>query len=248
LLAFVGDVSQEEALAAAESAFGAWKVSGAPPPEPDPDLFLPGGGFLLVDKPGAPQAYLTAGLPALSRTDPMDPAFLVFNAVLGGQFTSRINMNLREDKGFTYGAHAYLDPKPGIRPWIFGSAVQADRTVEALREVQGEIGRILNGSPVAEEEFGKARENLVLRHPQNFETQAQLAGGLAALWRYGLPLDFHARFLSALRSLTLDEVREAGTRVLVPDRLSWVVVGDRNELEAPLQAIGLGPLRVQEGR
>ncbi|MEW5764749.1 MAG: M16 family metallopeptidase [Acidobacteriota bacterium] len=248
LLAFVGDVSREEALTAAESSFGSWAPAGAPPEDPDPDRFLPGGGFLLVDKPGAPQAYISAGLPALSRLDPRDPAFLVFNAVLGGQFTSRINMNLREDKGYTYGAHAYLDPKPGVRPWVFGSAVQADKTVDSIREVLGEIERILSGSPVTQEEFVKARENLILRHPQNFETQAQLLGGLAALWRYGLPLDFHARFLSALRSLRLEQVIEAGAEVLVPERLSWVVVGDRRELEGPLQALGLGPLSVREGR
>ncbi len=248
LLVFVGDVSREEALAVAEACFGSWAPAGAVPQEPDPDRFLPGGQVLLVDKPGAPQAYLTAGLPALARTDPMDPAFLVFNAVLGGQFTSRINMNLREDKGFTYGAHAYLDPKPGIRPWIFGSAVQADKTVDSLREVLGEIERILGASPVTEEEFLKARENMILRHPQNFETQAQLAAGLAALWRYGLPIDYHARFLDALRSLSLDQVIRAGTEILVPMRLSWVVVGDKRELEGPLQALGLGPLAVREGR
>ncbi|MEW6758668.1 MAG: pitrilysin family protein [Acidobacteriota bacterium] len=245
LLAFVGDVGREEALAAAETCFGSWAPADAAPEEPDPDRFLPGGRILLVDKPGAPQAYITAGLPALARTDPMDPAFLVFNAVLGGQFTSRINMNLREDKGFTYGAHAYLDPKPGIRPWIFGSAVQADKTVESLREVLGEVERILGASPVTEDEFLKARESLVLRHPQNFETQAQLAGGLAALWRYGLPLDYHARFLDALRSLSLEQVIRAGRGILVPARLSWVIVGDRRELEGPLQTLGLGPLAVR---
>lgn len=245
LLVAVGDVEEGPLLEAAEELFGRWSL-GAPPPLPDPDAFRPAGGLLLVDKPGAPQAYVTAGAPALARTDERDPAFLVFNAVLGGQFTSRINLNLRERRGLTYGAHAYLEPKPGIRPWVFAASVEADRTAEALAEALGEIERAVGEEPPTEEEFQKARENLVLRYPQNFETQAQLAAGLSALWVYGLPLNYHARLVGALRSLDLGAVRRAGREVLDPRRLSWVVVGDRRSLEAPLSALGLG-LTVEEG-
>lgn len=238
LLLAVGDVEEGAFLEAAEALFGKWALD-APPPPPDPDAFQPAGGLLLVDKPGAPQAYVTAGIPTLDRTDERDPAFLVFNALLGGQFTSRINMNLRERRGLTYGAHAYLEPKPGIRPWVLAASVEAERTAEAIAEALREIERAVGEEPPTEEEFQKARENLVLRYPQNFETQAQLAAGLSALWTYGLPLEYHERLLSALRELDLEVVRRAGREVLDPRRLSWVVVGDRRTLEGPLGGLGL---------
>ncbi len=244
LLVAVGDVEEGPLLEAAEALFGEWSLQ-APPPLPDPDAFRPAGGVLLVDKPGAPQTYVTGGMPALSRTDPRDPAFLVFNAILGGQFTSRINLNLRERRGLTYGAHAYLEPKPGIRPWVFAASVEAERTAEALAEALREIERAVGEEPPLEEEFRKARENLVLRYVQNFETQAQLAAGLWALWSYGLPLEYHERLLAALKGLDLEAVRRAGREVLDPRLLSWVVVGDRRLLEEPLRGLGL-PLEVGE--
>jgi zinc protease len=244
LLVAVGDVEEEAFLRAAEALFGEWALADRLP-LPDPDAFRPAGGLLLVDKPGAPQAYLTAGMPALARTDERDPAFLVFNAILGGQFTSRINMNLRERRGLTYGAHAYLEPKPGVRPWVLAASVEAERTAEALSEALREIERAVGEEPPTEEEFQKARENLVLRYPQNFETQAQLAAGLSALWAYDLPLDYHGRLLGALQGLDLEAVRRAGREVLRPRDLSWVVVGDRRGLEGSLKGLGLS-LEIQD--
>jgi zinc protease len=239
LLVIVGDVSPEEAFAAAGSAFGPWRGDdGVQVGEEGRGAGR--AGLFLVDKPGAPQSYLTAAAPALSRLDPDYPSFVVFNAVLGGQFTSRINMNLREDKGYTYGARSYLEPKRGVLPWVLCTSVQTDKTLESVREILAELDRILSGHPVSEQEFENARNNLVLRYPQGFETQAQLADGLSSLWVYGLSEDYHERMLSALQSLTLHDVREAGRRHLVPERLVWVVVGDRAKIEAPVAEAGLG--------
>jgi zinc protease len=239
LLVIVGDVSPEEAFAAAGSAFGPWRDGeAAPPPGKEPGAGAP--GLFLVDKPGAPQSYLTAVAPALSRMDPDYPAFVVFNAVLGGQFTSRINMNLREDKGYTYGARSYLESKRGVMPWVLYTSVQTDRTLESVREILADLDRILSGDPVSEQEFENARNNLVLRYPQSFETQVQLADGLSSLWVYGLPEDYHERMLAALQTLTLEEVRQAGRKHLNPERLIWVIVGDRAKVEAPVAQVGLG--------
>jgi zinc protease len=195
-----------------------------------------------VDKPGAPQTYVTCAQPALSRLDPRYPAFVVLNAALGGQFTSRINMNLREDKGVTYGAQSYLESRPGILPWVLATSVQTDRTAESLSEIRREVARIAADEPLTEREFQNARDSLVLKYPQSFETQAQLATGLASLWTLGLPDDYHARMLAALEGVTLEECRRAGAEILDPETLVWVVVGDGAALSAALPGAGLGPV------
>ncbi len=241
LLVIVGDASVEQAEEAAASCFGRWipgKAAPASPPVEEESAAR--HGLLLVDKPRAPQAYITAAVPALSRQDPRYPAFLVFNAILGGQFTSRINMNLREEKGYTYGARSYIDSKHGIMPWVFYTAVQADKTVESLMECKREVSRIGREAPVTAEEFSNARANLVLRFPQGFETQGQLAQMLRSLWVYGLPEDYHERLLARLKALSLEDVRDAAARVVDPQNLLWVVVGDRASLEERLPKAGLG--------
>jgi zinc protease len=239
LLVVVGDMEAGEMLAAAEMAFGGWSACPAAEAESASEAAAPPGLFL-VDKPGAPQSLLTAGVPALSRSDPRYPAFMVFNAAVGGLFTSRINMNLREDKGYTYGARSYTDLRLGVMPWILETSVQSDKTAESVSEILRELSRVLAGEPLTQEEFEKARTGLVLRYPQNFETQAQLASSFCSLWRHSLPADFHERILQSLRRLTLEEVRAAGRDLLKPGDLVWVVVGDRASVEGPLAKAGLG--------
>jgi predicted Zn-dependent peptidase len=241
-LVIVGDTSVDEALRMAEDCFGSWR-SGAAGTAPDLDSEGLPPGLYLVDKPEAPQAFIAAGQVALERSDPRYPAFLVFNAVFGGQFTSRLNMNLREEKGYTYGARSYVDLQRGPMPWVLSAAVQADKTMECLAEARREIDQILTARPVTAEEFEKARAGIVLRYPQSFETQAQLAQGFGSLWVHGLPADYHEKILARLRGLTLEEVQEAGRQILDPSALRWVVVGHSAGLESTLEGAGLGAPR-----
>ncbi len=241
-LVVVGDVSVDEALRMAEHSFGSWGA-GAATVVPREESEGPPPGLYLVDKPEAPQAFIAAGQVTLERSDPRYPAFLVFNAVLGGQFTSRVNMNLREDKGYTYGARSYVDLQRGPMPWVLSAAVHADKTVESLVEARREIEQILNARPVTAEEFEKARAGIVLRYPQSFETQAQLAQGFGSLWVHGLSAEYHESILQRLRALTLEEVQEAGRQILAPEALRWVVVGDSASLEPVLEGAGLGTPR-----
>lgn len=239
-LVIVGDTSVDQAVDMAGDLFGSW---GAGAGSAATGLAAEGlqPGLYLVDKPDAPQAFIAAAQVTLERSDPRYPAFLVFNAVLGGQFTSRVNMNLREDKGYTYGARSYVDLQRGPMPWILSAAVQAEKTVESLVEARREIEQILTSRPVTAEEFEKARAGIVLRYPQSFETQAQLAQGFGSLWVHGLPADYHERILEKLRALTLEEVQEAGRQILDPQALRWVVVGAAESLESVLEGGGLGP-------
>lgn len=244
LLVVVGNVSASDALEEAERGFGEW--SGERGSVPEADSIPASGGLFVVDKPGAPQTYVACALPSISRTDPVFPAFVIFNAVLGGQFTSRINMNLREDKGYTYGAVSQMEIKAGVLPWTLRTSVQSDKTVESLIELKKEFSAILTDLTVSGKEFVSARDNYLLRYPQRFETFGQLAAGLADLWMYGLPDDYHQRLAEELRALTLEDVVEAGRRILKPDNLVWVVVGDGKALMPTLEGAGLGqPVQVR---
>jgi zinc protease len=245
-LVVVGDTTPDTVLSFARERFGSWAGGGPAPAAPSGEGSGLPPGLYLLDKPGAPQAFVAAGMPAIVRSDPWYPAFIAFNAVLGGQFTSRVNMNLREDKGYTYGARSYVDLQLGLMPWVLCAAVQADKAVESVVEMRREIESILSDRPVTEEEFGRARAGLVLRFSQAFETQSQLAQSFGSLWVHGLPLDFHERMLETYKTLNLEDVREAGLKVLDPSKLRWVVVGDAGQLEPVLEAAGLGkPQRIE---
>lgn len=238
LVVVVGDVSTHEAFYEVERVFEKWSGEGSVKREPEESFAS--GQLFVVDKPGAPQSYIACAMRSVSRTDPLFPAFIIFNAVLGGQFTSRINMNLREDKGYTYGAVSQMEPKAGLLPWTLRTSVQSDKTVESLIELKNEFAAILNDRPVSEKEFASARDNYLLRYPQRFETFGQLAAGLADLWVYRLPDDYHQRLVENLKALTLEDVVKAGKRFLKPENLVWVVVGDGAALVPVLHKAGLG--------
>jgi len=230
LLILTGDVEADAAFEFVREAFGGWRAEGEAHAEPEDPETTVGNGLYLVPKAGAPQSFLIAARPAMRREDPAYAAFVVFNAVLGGLFTSRVNMNLREDKGYTYGARSGVAFQKGVLPWVFSSAVQADKSLESLHEAEKEVGEILSSRPVTEREFEDARSNMVLKYPQRFETLPQLATGLGSIWIHRLPPDFHERILESLETLTLDDVQAAGRRVLDPGKLLWVLVGDEADL------------------
>ncbi len=236
-----GDVAPEEALQVAGASLDGWKPGGPKDERPGPG-YASSFGLYLVDKPGAPQTYLAVGTAAVTRTDEAYPASLIFNEILGGQFTSRLNMNLREDKGYTYGARSLFSNQRGVIPWVIVTAVQADKTVESLKEIVREFEEAAGKRPVSNEEFERARANWALRFPQNFETQKQVADGMSALWVQDLPNDFYKRVLEKVKALTLEEVRAAGARLLAAPKV-FVAVGDRAALEKPLSAMGLGEAR-----
>ncbi len=248
MLVVVGDISTEEAFDEAARVFGKWSGDGKDSVDKPAAEGSRAGGLYLVEKNGAPQSYITAAQPALSRLDSRYPAFVILNAVFGGQFTSRINMNLREDKGYTYGAQSYLEAKSGTMPWLMQTSVQTDKTAESLLELRRELTEIVKEAPVTEKEFTNARDNFLLRYPQRFETQAQLAESLAVIWLYGLPWDYHERMLDALGKLSLDEVRKTAADLLHPDTTTWVVVGDNKSILPALSTAGFEEPKIFDGR
>ncbi len=241
LFVVTGDVAPEEAFDVASKALAGWEAGGTDEVRPVPE-YASSAGVYIVDKPSAPQTYIAMGSAALARTDGDYPAALIFNEIFGGQFTSRLNMNLREDKGYTYGARSLFSNQRGVLPWVIVTAVQADKTVESFKEILREIEDAGGKRPVTQEEFEMARANWALRFPQNFETQKQVADAMSALWAQELPGDYYRRVLEKVKALTLDEVRAAGARLLAAPRV-FVAVGDSSSLEKPLSSIGLDEAR-----
>jgi predicted Zn-dependent peptidase len=197
----------------------------------------------LVDRPGSQQSIVFSGHLAPPNANPNEIAIQVLNNILGGDFTSRINLNLREDKHWTYGAGSFLWDARGQRPFIVHTSVQNDKTAEALREIRKEIVEIVGSRPPEPAEFEKARDNQVLQLSGVWETGAAVQNSISEIVRFGYPMDHFAGFAGRLRGVVLGDVAAAAAALLQPDNLVWVVVGDRSKIEEPLRALGWGEVR-----
>jgi predicted Zn-dependent peptidase len=194
----------------------------------------------LVHRAGAAQSELRIGHVALSRTSPDYHAALVANMVLGGQFVSRINMNLREDKGYTYGVRTAFEFRRAPGPFVLNASVQADATAEAVREAIHEMRDIRGDRPITRHELELGRASLTRGYPRNFETADQIARGAAQLALYGLPDDYFTTFVPRVLALDEDSVTKVAAAHIDPARLLTVVVGDRDKLLPSLRALEMG--------
>ena len=239
----VGAASHEAMLEAVAKAFDGWSAVTTDP-LPDPDSYpapLPAGMRLaLVHRPGAAQSELRIGHVALSRKSPDYHAALVANMVLGGQFVSRINMNLREDKGYTYGVRTAFEFRRAPGPFVLHASVQADATAEAVREAVHEMREIRGNRPITRHELELGRASLTRGYPRNFETADQIARGAAQLALYGLPDDYFTTFVPRVLALDEDTVTKAAAAHIDPARLLTVVVGDRDKLLPSLRGLEMG--------
>ena len=240
----VGHASHEFMAAAVERAFGGWSADAEPMADPEsfPPPLPPTARVALVHRAGGAQSELRIGHVALARRSPEYHAALVANMILGGQFVSRINMNLREDKGYTYGARTSFEFRRAAGPFVLYASVQADATAAALRESLAEIAAIRGERPVTNEELELGRASLTRGYPRNFETADQIARGAAQLALYELPDDYFSTFVPKVLALTAEQVTETAARNIHPDRLLTVIVGDRDRLMAPLKALELGDI------
>jgi len=166
------------------------------------------------------------------------------NNVLGGTFTSRINMNLREDKHWSYGARSSLPDALGGRPWLLSAPVQTDKTVEAMREIQREIAEYVGARPATGEEIAKIRNRDVRALSGRYETNAAVSGAIAEMITFGWPDDYVRTLKSRLEAQTDEAVRAAARESLDLGRMTWVVIGDLKTIEQPIRELGLGEVRV----
>jgi zinc protease len=194
----------------------------------------------VIDRPSAAQSELRIGHVAVPRSTPDYHALLLLNMVLGGQFVSRINMNLREDKGVTYGARTAFEFRRGPGPFQLQASVQTSATAVAIGEVLAEIADIGTTRPVSEPELALARAALTRGYPRNFETAEQIARSTAQLALYGLADDYFERFVPTVSSLDLDAIARVAAAHLHRDRLVALVVGDRAVIEPTLGQLPFG--------
>ena len=243
-LVIVGDTSLAEITPRLERLFQGWKP-GETPKKNIATVSLPEkGGFYLIDRPGAQQSVIFAGQVALPKSNPDEIAIETMNFILGGTFTSRINMNLREDKHWSYGVRSILVDARGQRPYLFIAPVQGDKTKESIQELVKEIQGITGEKPPVEAELVKAVTDKTLRLSGTWETMGHVAGSMAEIVRFGLPDDYYRTYAGRIRALGLPDLARAAKTILHPSQVTWVVVGDRSKIEAGLKEIGLGEIRL----
>ena len=245
-LVVVGDVTRAELVPLLEDKFRGWTApASALPARQQPTAVAAASGpvIYLVDRAG-PQSTITAGrlVPALDPAT--EPAITAMNTALGGSFTSRINMNLREDKGWSYGAGSGIRSARGERLFLVSTGVQSDKTAESLLEIDRELTEILTGRPISDEELAAHKSNLILGMAGQWETNGAVAGDLAQMVVYGLPDDYFDRSAAGIVATTPATASEAARAIVGDGPTVWVVVGDRATLEPRLRALNIGEVRV----
>ncbi len=238
-----GDISTDEARALIARSFQRWPSGVAPNRPLITAARTTRKSVHIVDKPEAPQSELRAGHVGLPRKHPDFFPTLVMNAVLGGLFGSRINLNLREAHGYTYGASSFYDWRRGPGPFVISTAVQSEVTAPALREILLELDRI-RGERISEEELLLARDYLEGVFPIRYETTAAIASALATLVIYDLPADYFESYRKNIRGVSADAVLQAANSHLHPDQLQTIVVGDARTIRASVSDLSIGDLYV----
>lgn len=243
-LVSVGAVPARSIERMVEEAFGGWSAPSMSLPAVPPAPVRAGLTLHVVDRPDAPQSELRIGRSGPPRVTPDHAALLVLNTVLGGAFTSRLNLKLREEKGFTYGARSSFAFRRGPGPFVAGAAVATRDTAEAVADALNEIRRLAE-APVPEAELERARSYLVLGVPRRLETAAAMAGQLADLHLHGLDLTELVTLPARVQAVRVDEVQASAREWLDVDRMSVVVAGDAAQVRGPLEALGHGDARIE---
>ncbi len=243
-LVIVGDTQLPQVLPKLEKLFAAW-VPGSVPDKnigPVPEPAAP--AVYLVDRPGSIQSMIMVADIAPPTGNPDEIALETMNTILGGAFTSRLNMNLREDKHWSYGVRATLVPARGPSPFIIRAPVQTDKTKEAMIEIDKELRNILQGNPVTGEELATAKKDETLKLPGQWETQSHIAASVAQIVRFGWPDDYFITYPDKVRALTQGEVEHAAQLAVHPGQMVWVVIGDRSKIESGLRELGWGQIQL----
>lgn len=240
----VGDTSPDTAQALMESAFGTWKADAPKPdapvlPTPAP---LRNRRVFLIDKPGAAQSQIRIGGPGVARSTPDYFPLVVLNTILGGSFSSRLNLNLREQHGYAYGAGSRFDMRRAVGPFFAAAGVQTDKTSDSLREFFNELTRIR--LPIPAEEAARGKNYVALGFPGEFETTGDLSNKIAELIVYGLSDDHFSTYIDRADAVTEADLQRVAAKYIQPDKFTVVVVGDRSIVEAPIKTLNLGPMTV----
>jgi len=245
-LIVVGDTTMYEIKPKLEKLFSTWSSGSVPPknltavPRPaNPTIYL-------VDKPGAQHSVVIAGTIAPPPTVEDEIPLETMNNVFGGAFGARLNMNLREDKHWSYGAGSVLYGACAQRPFLAYASVQGDKTADSIAEMMSELKGMLGEKPVTEEELEKTKQQQIFELPGAHETMNSVGGLLSDLLQFGLPLNFYDTYVSRVSALDVTAIETAAKTILTPSNMIWMVVGDRESVEPALRALNIGPIVLVE--
>ena len=235
-----GDVDPDAVVARLDALLGDWTDRGEPGGRAMPPVAPPAGPtpLLLLDRPGAPQAVVRMAHLGVHRLDPDFTDLSVWNQILGGQFTSRLNAKLREEKGFTYGIRSHFEFRRAAGPFMISASLQSDRLAEALDDIRDEVRGLLGDRPPTATELDDARRSLLEGQARHFETPTALVSRYAGLFLHDLPAEHHAGFADRLGAVTLSTLDAAARRVVDPARFAVVVVADAAAVTPQLGKLG----------
>jgi zinc protease len=242
-LLVVGDTTLAEMKPKLDRLFASWKPGDVPkktvPEVPQPSKSV----VYLLDRPGSGQSVIFGAQLGPPENDPDAIPLNLVNDIFGGTFSSRINMNLREDKHWSYGVFTFMADAAGQRPFLSISPVQTDKTTESLSELVAEYKNVAGAKPISAEELKDAQNNQTLGLPGSLETVGDLAGAYSTILRYHLPDDYYDTFTQKVLALTPATANSMAKRFILPDHLIWVVVGDMSKVEAGIRSLNLGDVR-----
>jgi zinc protease len=241
-LLLAGDLTEAQARGLAEKYFGEWQGENSVPPVPATPA-PPSPGVYVADRPGAPQTVLLAVGLGAQRTTPDYLPLTVMNTVLGGLFSSRLNMNLREKHGYTYGARSTFDFRRGVGPFWAGGAMKTGDTAAAAREILNELKK-MKETEVSPDELKLAKDSYSQSLVGRFQTTGQLVLTFGALHVYGLPADYFEKLPPAIEAVTAADVHRAAEKYIDPAHMIVVAVGDRAKIEPELTKLNLGAVQV----
>jgi len=237
----VGDITKEKLTAALEESFGKWQKGDVPQVKLKEPEQVKNRIVYLIDKPGAPQSVLSMGRVGLPRLSKDYFPVSVMNTVLGGSFSSRLNQNLREQHGYTYGAFSSFGFRPLPGPFSAQASVQTEVTDSALIQFLKELNDI--SAEIPEQELSRAKNYLALGYPSNFQTVRDIAGQLAEIVQYSLPEDYFNEYIPSVNEVDAAKAIDAAKKYIVPDQMIIVVVGDRSKIEEGIRRLNLGEIK-----
>ncbi len=243
IITVVGDVTSLKAKAAVEKGLAAWSKAGDKPNFDYPKVpELQPAKIYLVDKPGAAQSVFNIGLPGPSRNTPDYFALQVLNTILGGQFQSRLNANIREQKGYSYGVNSGFNYGKGPGAFRAGGSIFSAKTDAALIEFMKELKGIVGEKPITDEEVKTAKESLIQGLPQRFASVNGISNAITSLVVQGLPDDYYQTYAKNVSAVTKEDLLRVAKRYIDLNHLAIVIVGDRAAVEAALKATNIAPI------
>jgi zinc protease len=240
----VGATSMAEIRPKLERLFAGWQPGEVPKKSIGTVAQQQRRTVYLMDRPGSLQSVIIAGNVAPPKSNPKEVTIQTMNGVLGSDFSSRVNMNLREDKHWAYGAYTFFRDARGQRPFVAYAPVQTDKTKEAVLELDKELRGIIKDRPIEPAELARAQASLTLTLPGSWETMAALSGAIGDIVTFGLDDRYYDTFADKVRAQTIQSLTQIASEVVHPDQLIWVIVGDRSKIEPGIRELKLGEIRI----